>query len=229
MVIRDRPTLPVAQSWDGEYARGRYRDDAPVDFVHDILAAASNKGARKGLYIGCGNGRNYVPLVDGGLDLLGLDISQRALDQLIERAPHRRDRLVWGDLDALPAAERFDMVIGIQVFQHGNRSTAHRHIRTAQGRVSPGGLFAIRVNAAGTEIALRHQVIERRLDGGFTVKYLEGPKAGLLIHFFAEPELAALFVRHFESVLPLRLRTHERDTPPSSHWCQWEAIWQRVG
>jgi SAM-dependent methyltransferase len=218
----------VAQSWDAEYARGRYRDEAPVDFVRDVLAASLNKGIRHGLYIGCGNGRNYLPLVDGGLDLLGLDISRTAIDQLLERTPERRDRLMHGDLYSLPATELFDVVIGIQVFQHGNRSTSHRHIRTAQRRVSAGGLFAIRVNAVGTQVVIRHRTTEQEPDGSFTVKYLDGPKAGLLIHFFAQRELATLFARRFKPVLPLRLRSHERDTPPSSHWCQWEGIWQRV-
>jgi 2-polyprenyl-3-methyl-5-hydroxy-6-metoxy-1,4-benzoquinol methylase len=218
----------VAQSWDAEYARGRYRDEAPVDFVRDVLAASLNKGIRHGLYIGCGNGRNYLPLVDGGLDLLGLDISGTAINQLLERTPARRDRLMQGDLGSLPASGLFDIVIGIQIFQHGNRSTCHRHIRNAQRHVSAGGLFAIRVNAAGTQVVIRHRTTEQETDGSFTVKYLDGPKAGLLIHFFAQRELAALFARHFKPVLPLRLRSHERDTPPSSHWCQWEGIWQRV-
>lgn len=58
----------------------------------------------RGLCVGCGNGRNYLPLVDGGLDLTGLDISAAAITQLTARAPDRRDRLVHGDLSALPAA-----------------------------------------------------------------------------------------------------------------------------
>lgn len=32
--------------------------------------------APRGLYIGCGTRRDYLPLVDAGLDLVGLDILQ---------------------------------------------------------------------------------------------------------------------------------------------------------
>jgi hypothetical protein len=32
---------------------------------------------------------------------------------------------------------RHPLVIGIQVFQHGDRAAAHAHIRAAQQRVSP--------------------------------------------------------------------------------------------
>ena len=71
------PTWPP--SWDAEYAAGRYSRDAPVGFIRDVLAAARQRGLRRGLYVGCGNGRNLVPMVDAGLDLTGLDISAEAI------------------------------------------------------------------------------------------------------------------------------------------------------
>ena len=93
---------PEAASWDKEYAGGRYRDEPRVAFVADILAAARRAGVTSGLYIGCGNGRNYAPLVRGGLDLTGLDVSAVALRKLSARMPGRRGSLVHGDLSALP-------------------------------------------------------------------------------------------------------------------------------
>jgi hypothetical protein len=54
------------------------------------------------------------------------------------------------------------------------------------------GLFCVRVNAVGTDLARAHDVIERDNDGGFTVRYQAGPKIGLDIHFFDERELASL-------------------------------------
>jgi 2-polyprenyl-3-methyl-5-hydroxy-6-metoxy-1,4-benzoquinol methylase len=132
-----------AAFWNAEYTSGRYRDGHPIDFVADILGAARDAeliGA-EGLYIGCGNGRNYLPLITGGLDLVGLDVSAVALQQLAERAPERLHRLVDGDLSALPNGKTYPIVIGIQVFQHGNRMRAHAHIKAAQGRLAAGGLF----------------------------------------------------------------------------------------
>jgi hypothetical protein len=96
----------TAAAWDTEYRAGRYRDEPPVTFTQDILAAARETGPDRGLYIGCGNGRNYLPLVAAGLDLTGLDISAAAIAQLASRAPGRRDRLIRGDLTALPAGAR---------------------------------------------------------------------------------------------------------------------------
>jgi SAM-dependent methyltransferase len=220
----------AAAAWDAEYAAGRYLDEPPVPFVRDILAAARAAGVDSGLYIGCGNGRNYLPLVAGGLDLTGLDVSSAAIAQLAARAPWRRDRLVRGDLAALPDGAAYPLVIGIQVFQHGDRAAAHAHLRAAQRRLSPGGLFCLRVNAVGTDVWPAHEVTERDPgDGGFTVRYLAGPKRGLLIHFFSAAELAALFpAPAFAPVLPMRRRSTRRDLPSAGQWTQWECIWQGV-
>jgi hypothetical protein len=241
------------RAWEAEYRAGRYVGEPPLPFVADILAAARAHGHHDGIYVGCGNGRNYVPLVDGGLDLIGLDISATALEQLAERLP--RARLVHGTLDALPPAATYPVVVGIQVFQHGDRATAHAHIEAAQQRVQPGGLFCLRVNAAGTDVRTDHETVEHGPDGGFTVRYLAGAKRGLLIHFFGTAELRAMFARDFDTVLAPRLvrtwRTEGRDRGAegrdrgaegrdrgleerdrrtgrtAGQWSQWEAIWRR--
>lgn len=217
-----------ADSWDAEYNAGRYERESSVPFVGDILAAARSHGLidRPGLYIGCGNGRNYLPLVEGGLDLIGLDISSVAIDQLGQKIPERRSKLIAGDLSALPADALFPTVIGIQVFQHGDRHTAHQHLRAAQERVAVGGLFCLRVNAVGTDIEHAHQTTEQDSDGSLTARYSDGPKAGLDVHFFSEIELAQFF-DGWKPVLSLRPQITRRTPNDRGQWTQWEAIWQR--
>jgi SAM-dependent methyltransferase len=218
----------AAAAWNAEYAAGRYADEPPVAFTRDILAAARRDALTRGLYIGCGNGRNYLPLVAGGLDLTGLDISAAAIAQLTGRAPDRRDRLILGDLSALPPAATYPLIIGIQVFQHGDRAATHAHIRAAQQRLTPRGLFCLRVNATGTDVWPDHEVTERHPGGEFTVRYLRGPKQGLLVHFFASAELEALFADGFTPVLATRLQQTQREPPQSGQWSQWEAIWRKA-
>lgn len=204
--------MSVAARWDDEYRRGRYLGEEPVPFVHDIVAATA-PGAR-GLYIGCGNGRNFVPLVAAGLDLVGLDVSADALALLRERLPDAH--LVHGDLSAI--TECFEVVIGIQVFQHGNAEETRAHISAALGRVEPGGLFCIRVNAASTQVEHPHTWVEPG-----TLRYDDGPKRGLLVHFFERGELEELTYA-LQPILPLRLDRTER--ADGTHWNQWEAIWR---
>lgn len=216
----------ASAAWDAQYRAGRYAAEAPVPFVDDIIAAADARGLRNGLYVGCGNGRNYLPLARAGLSLTGLDISEQALRQLAERAPEHEDRLIHGDLAAVPADRTFDLIIGIQVFQHGNRATAHAALRRAQQKLEPGGLFCLRVNAVGTDVWPEHELTEDHHDGGFTIRYLAGPKTGLDIHFFSRGELAALFA-DFQPVLGPRLDRTDRTPPRPGQWSQWEAIWRK--
>lgn len=219
----------VGESWDTAYQAGRYDKEPPVAFTADVITASREAGliGSNGLYIGCGNGRNYLPLVDAGMDLIGLDVSSAAIEQLSQRLADRRDRLIHGDLSALPARTRYKIVIAIQVFQHGNRTAAQSHIRLAQERLAPGGLFCLRVNAVGTDVSFRHQITERHADGGFTVRYLEGPKEGLDVHFFSRAELDELFGERFDEVLPPRLDQTWRTPRSDGQWSQWEAIWRR--
>jgi hypothetical protein len=133
---------------------------------------------------------------------------------------------VRGDLSALEPGESFDAVVGIQVFQHGTRSEVHAHLRRAQDRVAEGGLFCLRVNAVGSDFWLAHATSEEHEDGGFTVRYLEGPKQGLDIHFFSRNELATIF-EGWDEALPLRVQSTPR-SQGSGQWSQWEAIWRRT-
>jgi SAM-dependent methyltransferase len=215
--------------WDAEYRAGRYVDELAVDFVHDIAAAVRDRRPAEevGLYIGCGNGRNYVPLVQQyGIDLVGVDISSAAIEQLRKRMPERADRLVHGDISSFPAGTRFGSVIAIQVLQHGTKLQAHEHVRAAIELLLPGGLLCVRVNAVGTEIEHRHEVVESNEQGGFTVRYNEGPKTGLFVHFFSNAEIDAL-TADLTPVSPLRVHRTERQAPHRGHWDQWEGIWSR--
>ena len=221
----------VGAAWDREYEHGRYRLSPPLAFVDDIIAVARNAGSMGSpmLYIGCGNGRNFVPLIEAGLDLVGLDVSAVAIRELRARLPDRADRLIHSDLASLSPEARFAGVIAIQVFQHGDRAAAHAHVERAKGLVQPGGFIAIRVNATATELEYRHDLVESHPASGHTVRYREGPKEGLLVHFFDREELASLFAEGFDVDLPLRLDATERTAPSIGSWSQWEGIWRRGG
>ncbi len=228
MSITDSTGDAVRQSWEMEYANGRYQDEAPVEFVADISRVAKRSSEVLGLYVGCGNGRNLLPLWSADLNLVGLDISPTAIELLRQRPGAMSHRLLVGDLNAVCDEPIFDPVIGIQVFQHGTRAEAHEHLRAAARRVAPGGMFCIRVNAASTEVVVPHKRTDERPDGSFTALYQGGSKVGLAVHFFSDDELRILMHDQFSEIMPLRGRQHWRDSPGSGHWDQWEGIWRRI-
>ncbi|MGH8899843.1 MAG: class I SAM-dependent methyltransferase [Egibacteraceae bacterium] len=226
--MRSVVDVKAADAWDAEYAAGRYDGEPPVALVNDVIVAARNAGVGHGVYVGCGNGRNYVPMTAAGLDLIGLDISTTAIRRLAERVPARQDRLVVGDLSALPHGETYPLVIAIQVLQHGTREQTHALLAHALGRVAAGGLFCVRVNAVGTDVLHAHEVVERDPDGSYSVRYAAGPKAGLTVHFWAARELrGAIASAGLTPSLELRPQATWRQPAARGLWLQWEGIYCR--
>ena len=201
----------------------------PVRFTQDILAAARAAGITAGLYIGCGNGRNYLPLTAAGLDLTGVDISAAAITQLTARAPQRRHQLILGDLTTLPTGARYPLVIGIQVFQHGDRAAAHAHIRAAQEAGRPRWP----VLPAGQRHRHRH-LARARGDRTRPGRRADRP--------LPEPDPSRAWTstssapRNWTPSSPvasrrschLRLQRTWRGPPQPGQWAQWEAIWRKT-
>jgi trans-aconitate methyltransferase len=222
------PDPAAARSWDDEYRRGRYAAEPPLPFVHtivDVLRRSPLGPVATGLYVGCGNGRNFVPLLDAGLRLWGLDVSSEALHQLATRRPGAAEWLRHADfVDWQPPAP-LAYVIAIQVFQHGRQADVARYFANTVGLLPPGGLFFLRVNSASTEVYHRHAVVERGPDGAFTVEYLDGPKQGLAVHFYSRAELDALTGPAFGCVQAPHELTVHRAPPKHGSWTQWEAVY----
>ena len=220
----------ISARWDAEYRKGRYAGEPPLPFVDQILARirASSLAERRGLYIGCGNGRNYLPLVGSGLHLYGLDLSAEALRQLAAREPALSTRLICADFRTFVSRCRFSYVIAIQVFQHGVAADVARYFSGVGALLSPGGLFFLRVNAASTQVRRPHTVIEQNGPGGFTIRYESGPKQGLPVHFFSRDELHTLTRDDFALVAQPHEDVTVRTAPETGHWVQWEATWKRL-
>src|SRR5215475_5177959 len=105
----------TASRWDDEYRRGRY--------------------------IGCGNGRNYLPLIDSGLRLYGLDVSEEALNGLTRERPDVTARVIHMDFRRFHSDRRFGYVVAIQVFQHGDGTAVRAYFERVTELLGPGGLL----------------------------------------------------------------------------------------
>jgi SAM-dependent methyltransferase len=219
----------VASRWDDEYRGGRYQDEAPLPFVGDILGTLDGEPALRkgvGLYVGCGNGRNYLPLVDAGLRLYGLDLSLEALRQLGARRSVTLP-LICGDFRSPAIYRALEYLVAIQVFQHGTIDDVATYFANVAACLRPGGLFFLRVNSASTQILHASTTLEREPGGGTTIRYDAGPKRGLAVHFYGRAELANLTAAAFEAVMPPHEKIIHRTPPALGFWAQWEAVWRR--
>ena len=224
------PDALTAERWDEEYRRGRYAAEPPLPFAGTIVDVVRRQAAAReavGLYVGCGNGRNYVPLVDAGLNLYGLDVSPQALRQLAARRPELSSRLLQGDFQDVEPPAPLAYLIAVQVFQHGTLAEVTAYFARVAALLAPGGLFFLRVNSAATQVVRRHTVIERGGHGGFSVRYLEGSKDGMAIHFYTRAELDALTSAAFDTIGEPREEFIERAPPERGSWAQWEAVYRR--
>jgi len=222
----------IARRWDAEYRRGRYQDEAAIPFVGEILKTLRADGkawAGSGLYVGCGNGRNYLALVDAGAKLQGLDVSHEAIRRLRARRPDPALHLRVGDFRAYRHDGAFDYLVALQVFQHGSDGDVVRYFANTAAALAPGGLFFLRVNSTLTQIYHQHALVDRNTFGGFTVRYDKGPKRGLLVHFYSREELLARAEKDFELVQAPREEVMRRRPPQAGCWAQWEAVWRRRG
>ena len=199
-----------------------------MDHIVQTLRDAS-ADAGTGLYVGCGNGRNYLPLVDAGLDVFGLDVSPEAIKRLRARRPMLADqRLICDDfLGYRPSVTHFDYVIAIQVFQHGSDADAAAYVAKVAALLRPRGFFFLRVNSVGTQIYHAHTVIERNAFGGITIRYDDGPKRALPIHFYSDVELRERLMPAFAPVSEPREDVTVREAPKTGSWAQWETVWTR--
>lgn len=190
-------------SWDEIYGTGnKYLAEPPIEFVHTIVRQVKeyNLSDNRGLYIGCGNGRNYIPLVNKGLDILGLDISHIALNQLAEKRPDVSNTLVHSDFLGFNPNYVFSYIISIQVFQHGDWQQVQQLFKKVYNLLDSGGLFFLRVRSVNMVINHTYQIVEHTPYGGFTVRFEKGSKKDLDIHYFSIEELNFLTSNNFVAI-----------------------------
>ncbi len=105
----------------------------------------------KVLDLGCGNGRNAIPLAQMGCLVTGVDVSQVALDLLREKAQKEGVfiEMVKGDITRLPfRSEIFDLALCYNAVFNGDKSAIERSFGEAKRALKPGGFFLVTLRSA---------------------------------------------------------------------------------
>jgi len=129
------PTAPAIDrgmgmlgSWSGP-GGGGYREYFLVEMLRRDL------GGRKFLLYGTGNTPTLENLLNEGVDVVGADVSRDVVE--FKKRTHGEDRFFTPD--ALPASERYDGIVAVEVFEHF--SEPRRNIELLVQRLAPGGVI----------------------------------------------------------------------------------------
>jgi SAM-dependent methyltransferase len=192
--------------WDEVFASrpwGRYPPEELVAWISRGFDTVGDRAAVRVLEVGCGPGANLWYLAREGFAATGIDGSRVALGQARDRlaTDGLAARLVVGDLAALPfESGSFDAVIDVASIQHNPREAQRRIVGEVHRVLRPEGRFLGLMHATGSWGEGSGEEIE----AGTYRDMTEGPGVGCgLLHFFTEPDLAALFA-------PFRSMTYER-------------------
>ncbi len=134
-------------------------------------------------------------------------------------------RFLVGDLSALPASARYDLVVGIQVFR---TAPASKPTNTWPLRLTASHPEGCSASASTPQTATSTKTTTAsRTTPTVASPFATGPKTGLNIHFFTADELRDVIGTSFTEVVPLRSHSTPRIPPGHGQWSQWEAIWQQ--
>ncbi len=148
----DKASQLANNPWDEIYSSTEkytfYDINAAHEFIPNVIDFFTQNGVRSVLDIGCGVGRNSLPLAENGLSVSAIDSSERAVKRLKEASVSLKLDISASvaDFRQLPYENgSFDAVLSIQVINHGFQKDVQMAISEVARVLKPGGVFFITV------------------------------------------------------------------------------------
>jgi SAM-dependent methyltransferase len=108
------------------------------------------------LELGCASGPVLQCLHETGLEVEGVEISRAAIDAAF---PEVRDRIHQVDATAFDLSSSFDVIVGLDIFEHLNPARLADCLRRVEAHLNPGGYVFCNIPAFGPD-AVFGQVFE---------------------------------------------------------------------
>ena len=176
-------------SWNDLFTDPRFHWKEPDPGVVESAPRWVAEGRRLVYDLGCGAGRHVAHLSALGLEVVGSDIAPNGLEVAARDLGAARlpARLVRADMTAAPFRDGvFDAALSTNVLNHGRRAALQRAVDEVGRVLRPGGEFYLTVltpndwrYGSGAQVELDSFLLA------------DGPEAGILHHFFSEPDLRA--------------------------------------
>ena len=176
-----------------------------------VIALFKKAGAKRVLDLGCGAGRNLIPLAENGFDAYGIDQASDGL-KIAKRELSRRNlkaKLAKGNVFTnLPYKDGFfDALISVQVMQHATPSRIKKGIAEMHRVLKPGGLaFITLTGRISSGKVHRMLILTARKIGDHLYIPQQGDEKGL-VHFIYTKKL---IYGHYSSFKILSLWIDEK-------------------
>jgi SAM-dependent methyltransferase len=205
---------PLAGSpWSTAETVAGFRTSPPNEVLLKIAATElARLGAGRLLDIGCGAGRNAVPLAGLGWNVLGIDLSwpmlAGAADRIAAEDRTGRMRLVLASMDSLPVATRaIDFIVAQGIWNLAPSSDMLRRAMAEAARVARAG-------AALFVFTFSRHTLEARAEPVPGERFVFTQFSGQPQCFLTEAELVAELDAAGFAVDPgTRIREHNRPRP----------------
>jgi len=176
--------------WEEAYRRrpsGERRPHEDAEFLDQFF---KERGVRRILDLGCGDGRHLVFFGGRGYEMFGLDIAPTAIRLANEWLAEKglSAELVACDMTTIPWPEGFfDAVVCVQVINHHRIRDIRKTLGEIHRVLRPGGYLFLTVGTKRPQNPSRWCLV-KEVEPNTWVR-LEGHEKGVPHHFFDEEEL----------------------------------------
>lgn len=192
-MVTDYDDLDTASFWNHVFAAAdaNWRRLPTSERAAAIVALLLKRGARHVLDLGCAIGRLSMLIAAQGIEVCGLDASEKAIAFASawardEQMPNVRFDVGLASNLTYPDAT-FDAVVANAVLDHMPLSEAQKAIREIWAVLKPGGLFFASFDGLAGKEDSPHQTLP---DG--TRLYVQGIQRGLIWRHYRDEEIRAL-------------------------------------
>jgi len=133
---------------DGYYEHTGVWSLEPDDDKRIMGELLASLGARRALELGCSSGTVLSVLAAHGVRAEGVEISRLAYEHA---APEMRPNIHLGDLLTLDLPHDYDLVFGLDVFEHLNPNRLADYLGALAARLAPGGSLFANIPAFGDD------------------------------------------------------------------------------
>ena len=181
----------------------------PVQTVMDILPSYQNATKFCCLDLGCGIGRNCIPIaqafacIDCSIDCV--DILPIAINQLLENAEaYRVQKHIHGIVSAIEDypidKNSYDLILGVSALEHCKNpgaflATLHR----IKEGICPGGIVCLIINSSVRE---HNSTTGEELEPQFEVNFNTGELTEILNRCFSEWDILKYTIVHQQYAIP---------------------------